>query len=172
MAETKLKVASRRNVIRSLGQPKVAVMLMLGFSSGLPFMLSANTLGYWLRDVGTHSPSHRISVVGRPRLLAQVPLGADRRSGSMLRCSVVWGVAAVGCCLTQLLVAAGLIGLSMRGPAPWTRGRRRLRARGRLLLVNPGHRRRRLAHRGGERFRRVGPPLGRLSARLSRRRCS
>jgi len=52
MAETKLKPATRRNVIRSLGQPKVAVMLMLGFSSGLPFMLSANTLGYWLREVG------------------------------------------------------------------------------------------------------------------------
>lgn len=41
------------NVIASLGQPKVAVMLMLGFSSGLPFFLSSNTLGYWLRDEGT-----------------------------------------------------------------------------------------------------------------------
>jgi PAT family beta-lactamase induction signal transducer AmpG len=28
-------------------------MLMLGFSSGLPFFLSGNTLGYWLRDAGT-----------------------------------------------------------------------------------------------------------------------
>lgn len=28
-------------------------MLGLGFSSGLPFMLVANTLGYWLRDEGT-----------------------------------------------------------------------------------------------------------------------
>ena len=26
---------------------------MLGFSSGLPFFLSGNTLGYWLRDAGT-----------------------------------------------------------------------------------------------------------------------
>jgi PAT family beta-lactamase induction signal transducer AmpG len=43
----------RRDVFRSLGQPKVAVMLMLGFSSGLPFFLSGNTLGYWLRDAGT-----------------------------------------------------------------------------------------------------------------------
>jgi PAT family beta-lactamase induction signal transducer AmpG len=40
-------------VITSLRQPKVAVMLMLGFSSGLPFFLSGNTLGYWLRDAGT-----------------------------------------------------------------------------------------------------------------------
>jgi MFS transporter, PAT family, beta-lactamase induction signal transducer AmpG len=29
------------------------IMLALGFSSGLPFMLVANTLGYWLRDEGT-----------------------------------------------------------------------------------------------------------------------
>ncbi|MCU1385550.1 MAG: ampG3 [Acidobacteria bacterium] len=43
----------RRGVFSSLGQPKVAVMLMLGFSSGLPFFLSGNTLGYWLRDAGT-----------------------------------------------------------------------------------------------------------------------
>src|SRR3982751_1249173 len=41
------------DVITSLRQPKVAVMLMLGFSSGLPFFLSGNTLGYWLRDAGT-----------------------------------------------------------------------------------------------------------------------
>ena len=40
-------------VFRSLGKPKVAVMLALGFSSGLPFMLTAATLGYWLRDEGT-----------------------------------------------------------------------------------------------------------------------
>jgi len=32
---------------------KSLVMLGLGFSSGLPFMLVANTLGYWLRDEGT-----------------------------------------------------------------------------------------------------------------------
>ena len=41
------------NVLASLGQPKVAVMLALGFSSGLPFLLTGNTLGYWLRDEGT-----------------------------------------------------------------------------------------------------------------------
>src|SRR5882724_12786938 len=41
------------DVVASLRQPKVAVMLALGFSSGLPFFLSGNTLGYWLRDAGT-----------------------------------------------------------------------------------------------------------------------
>src|SRR3954471_16532941 len=41
------------DVVRSLRQPKVAVMLALGFSSGLPFLLTAGTFGYWLRDAGT-----------------------------------------------------------------------------------------------------------------------
>ena len=44
---------TKRDVIASLGQPKVAAMLMLGFSSGLPFFLTGNTLGYWMRDAGT-----------------------------------------------------------------------------------------------------------------------
>ena len=33
--------------------PRVLVMLALGFSSGLPFLLVGNTFGYWLRDEGT-----------------------------------------------------------------------------------------------------------------------
>jgi MFS transporter, PAT family, beta-lactamase induction signal transducer AmpG len=45
--------ANKRQVIASLRQPKVAVMLALGFSSGLPFFLIGNTLGYWMRDEGT-----------------------------------------------------------------------------------------------------------------------
>ncbi|MGZ8362538.1 MAG: AmpG family muropeptide MFS transporter [Caulobacteraceae bacterium] len=40
-------------VIRAMGRPRVALMGALGFSSGLPFMLTAATLGYWLRDEGT-----------------------------------------------------------------------------------------------------------------------
>ena len=47
---------SKRQVLASLGQPKVAVMLVLGFSSGLPFFLTGNTLGYWMRDEGTALP--------------------------------------------------------------------------------------------------------------------
>ena len=70
----------RRDVIASLGQPKVAVMLMLGFSSGLPFFLTGNTLGYWLRDDGHDAGGDRVPVVGRPRLFAEVPVGADHRS--------------------------------------------------------------------------------------------
>ena len=41
------------DVFSALGRPKVAVMMGLGFSSGLPFLLTGNTLGYWLREEGT-----------------------------------------------------------------------------------------------------------------------
>src|SRR5499427_9894931 len=34
-------------------RPKTLVMLLLGFSSGLPFYLVGNTFGYWLRDEHT-----------------------------------------------------------------------------------------------------------------------
>ena len=34
-------------------QPKTLTMLLLGFSSGLPFLLVGNTFGYWLRDEHT-----------------------------------------------------------------------------------------------------------------------
>ncbi len=34
-------------------RPKTLAMLLLGFSSGLPFLLVANTFGYWLRDENT-----------------------------------------------------------------------------------------------------------------------
>jgi len=44
---------SALEVLQELRQPKVAVMLALGFASGLPFLLTANTFGYWLRDDGT-----------------------------------------------------------------------------------------------------------------------
>ncbi|MFL6260192.1 MAG: AmpG family muropeptide MFS transporter [Thermoanaerobaculia bacterium] len=40
------------DVFRALGRPKIAIMLALGFSSGLPFFLTAATLGYWMRDEG------------------------------------------------------------------------------------------------------------------------
>ena len=53
MVQAPQSVTRRPSVLASLGQPKVAVMLGLGFSSGLPFFLSGNTLGYWLRDEGT-----------------------------------------------------------------------------------------------------------------------
>src|SRR3984893_6856834 len=115
MAETKVSAARRRDVIASLRKPKVAVMLMLGFSSGLPFFLSGNTLGYWLRDEGT--------TLGAIGFLSWVGLAyslkflwapfIDRLSAPVLG---RFGRGRGWRILTQLMVGAGLIGLSVHGP--------------------------------------------------------
>jgi PAT family beta-lactamase induction signal transducer AmpG len=39
-----------QRVLLSLRQPKVLVMLLLGFSSGIPIYLVGNTLGFWMRE--------------------------------------------------------------------------------------------------------------------------
>lgn len=105
---------SALSVLRELRQPKVAVMLALGFSSGLPFLLTANTFGYWLRDEGISLKAigfiswvgfaYAFKVYWSPLVdRVDVPLlgRLGRRRGWMLLC--------------QLLVAAGLLGMAAVG---------------------------------------------------------
>jgi len=102
------------SVLGSLGQPKVAVMLALGFSSGLPFFLSGNTLGYWLRDEGTTLAAigflswvglaYSLKFLWAPiidRTDAPIVGRLGRRRGWMV--------------VSQLCVAAGLTALSLVG---------------------------------------------------------
>ena len=42
-----------RDILASCREPRVIAMLALGFAAGLPFMLTGNTLGAWLRNEGT-----------------------------------------------------------------------------------------------------------------------
>ncbi len=104
------------DVLRALRQPKVAVMLLLGFSSGLPFLLTANTFGYWLRDEGTSLKAigfiswvgfaYAFKVYWSPLVdRMDVPLlgRLGRRRGWML--------------FSQILVAIGLLGMSFVGVA-------------------------------------------------------
>ncbi|MFL6694647.1 MAG: AmpG family muropeptide MFS transporter [Ramlibacter sp.] len=101
-------------MLRGLRQPKVLVMLALGFSSGLPFLLTANTFGYWLRDEGTSLVAigfiswvgfaYAFKVYWSPLVdRLDVPLlgRLGRRRGWML--------------LSQLLVAVGLVGMALVG---------------------------------------------------------
>jgi PAT family beta-lactamase induction signal transducer AmpG len=114
MADTQVNARRRRDVIASLRQPKVAVMLMMGFSSGLPFLLTGNTLGYWMRDEGTTLAAigflswvglaYSVKFLWAPlidRLDAPVFGRLGRRRGWMI--------------VSQLLVAVGLLGLSVMG---------------------------------------------------------
>ena len=43
-------MSPRKHRIADYLRPKTLAMLLLGFSSGLPFLLVGNTFGYWLRD--------------------------------------------------------------------------------------------------------------------------
>ena len=101
-------------VVRSLRQPKVLAMLALGFSSGLPFLLTANTFGYWLRDDGTSLKAigfiswvgfaYAFKVYWSPLVdRLDVPLlgRLGRRRGWML--------------LSQLLTVVGLAGMATVG---------------------------------------------------------
>src|SRR5438132_3330549 len=114
MAEVQVRAARKTGVIASLRQPKVAVMLMLGFSSGLPFFLTGNTLGYWMRDEGTALTAIGfLSWVGLAYSLkflwapvidrVDAPLFGrfGRRRGWMI--------------VSQIAVALGLVGLSAIG---------------------------------------------------------
>jgi len=105
----------KRDVIAAIRQPNVLVMLLLGFSSGLPFFLTGNTLGYWLRDEGTTlgaigflswvGLAYSLKFLWAPfidRLPAPIFGRFGRRRG--------WMIA------SQLVVAAGLVGLSVYGP--------------------------------------------------------
>jgi PAT family beta-lactamase induction signal transducer AmpG len=103
------------DALKAMGRPRVALMFALGFSSGLPFFLTAATLGYWLRDAGTSLKAigfiswvglaysfkylwapvvDRISIPGFGRL--------GRRRGWLL--------------FTQILLGAGLLAMAMIGP--------------------------------------------------------
>lgn len=103
------------DTLTALSRPKVALMLALGFSSGLPFMLIGNTLGFWLaKDKVELATIGFLSWISLPyltkviwgavadRLRAPVAGGLGRRRGWML--------------LTQLGVGAGLIAMSLADP--------------------------------------------------------
>jgi PAT family beta-lactamase induction signal transducer AmpG len=47
------RVNPHKHQIADYLRPKTLAMLLLGFSSGLPFLLVGNTFGYWLRDEHT-----------------------------------------------------------------------------------------------------------------------
>ena len=112
----KTKHPGWRQVLINLRQPKVLVMLLLGFSSGIPIYLVGNTLGFWMRENGIElSTIGFLSWVGLAYSLKflwaplvdklDAPLlgrWLGRRRGWML--------------LSQLIAAAGLIGMALVQP--------------------------------------------------------
>ena len=105
-----------RLVLANLRQPKVLVMLLLGFSSGIPIYLVGNTLGFWMRENAIElSTIGFLSWVGLAYSLKflwaplvdklDAPLFGrwlGRRRGWML--------------LSQLVAAAALVGMALVQP--------------------------------------------------------
>ena len=99
-------------VVRALGQRKVAVMLALGFAAGTPFLLIGATLGYWMRDDGIDLKTigfaswvglfYTIKFLWAPIMdRLELPF-LGRRRGWMI--------------VAQLGISAGLFGMAALGP--------------------------------------------------------
>ena len=111
------KKAGTRDVFRALGEARVLITLLLGFGSGLPFLLTGATLSIWLAegDVALSAIGF-ISWVGLAYSFKfmwapvvdrfDVPLlgRLGRRRGWML--------------LSQLVVGGALITMAIIGPDP------------------------------------------------------
>ncbi len=103
------------DVLKALGRPRVGLMLVMGISSGLPFMLIGNTLGFWLADDG----------------IALAAIGALSWVGLTYSIKFVWGamvdriplplLGALGrrrswMLVSQVVAGAGLIGMGLVNP--------------------------------------------------------
>src|SRR5579863_2039271 len=119
MATIAAPVAPRRrklgDVLAALGRPRVALMLALGVSSGLPFMLIGNTLGAWLKVAGVGNAAIGFaSWVGMTytikfvwgAMVDRIPLPVIGRLGRRRS----WMLAA------QVVVGGGLIGMGLVDP--------------------------------------------------------
>ncbi len=104
------------HVLGAIRRPKVAAMLALGFSCGLPFMLIGGTLGYWLSDahidikvigfagwIGFTYSFQFLWAAAADRLKVPLLGRLGRRRGWMLA--------------AQLGVGAGLLGMALAEPA-------------------------------------------------------
>src|SRR3546814_18738398 len=49
---TRPSAPAKASVWKAFAQPAARTMLLFGFSSGLPFLLVAGTLAYWLKENG------------------------------------------------------------------------------------------------------------------------
>lgn len=106
-----------RTALRPYAHPRVASMLFLGFSAGLPFLLVFSTLSAWLRDAGISLgaigllsyvlTAYSVKVLWAP-VVDRLPLPLLTRLLGRRR---AWML------LAQIAIAAGLYGMSLQDPA-------------------------------------------------------
>jgi PAT family beta-lactamase induction signal transducer AmpG len=115
-AAAKPRKRTTMDVLRELRRPKVAVMLALGFGSGLPFLLTGNTFGYWLREEGTTLKAIGfLSWVGLAYSFKYLwaPL-VDRMDAPVL--GFWFGRRRSWMIFSQILVMLGLLAMAVTGP--------------------------------------------------------
>src|ERR1700686_1691870 len=120
------RVSLSRDRIADYLRPKTLTMLLLGFSSGLPFLLVGNTFGYWLADEHTSlkaigvlswvGVAYSLKLLGAP-LIDRVDLPLFKRLGHrrgwMMFSQIVVGVALAA--LGGIGTKAGLARLGVFG---------------------------------------------------------
>lgn len=103
-------------------QPRMVLVFLLGFSSGLPLALTGGTLQAWLTDAGIALPTiGRFALVGIPYTLkflwaplldeCRPPLLGRRRGWALVaQAALILSIIALGCCdpKTDLMLLAGL----------------------------------------------------------------
>ncbi|HEV7836573.1 MAG TPA: AmpG family muropeptide MFS transporter [Gemmatimonadaceae bacterium] len=104
--------AAKTNPVRIFGQPKMAILLLLGFSSGLPFYLTSKTLQAWmttakvdLATIGFFSLvtlPYSLKFVWAPIMDRYVPPFLGRRRGWVL--------------ITQVLLLLAIAAMSLHDP--------------------------------------------------------
>jgi len=108
--------ARRRYKFRDYLDPRVLTMAALGFSSGLPFNLVGNTLGYWLRD--EHSTLKAIGFISWVGIAYSLKfLWAPLLDRTRVPVLSALGQRRGWILLTQLLVGSGLIAMAVLGTA-------------------------------------------------------
>ena len=127
--------------------PRVLIILLLGFSSGLPLALSASTLLLWMKDVGVDLKTIGLfALVGTPYTIKflwaplvdafQIPV-----LGRVLGHRRGWLV------FTQILLMAALLFLGAQDPVSLAVDGHAGRSRRGHRISHPGHRHRCFPHR-------------------------
>jgi PAT family beta-lactamase induction signal transducer AmpG len=115
--------ASPRGPLSAYLRPRVLVMLVLGFSSGLPFLLVGNTFGFWLRDEGTTLAAigflswvgiaYSLKFLWAPlidRVNAPLLGWLGRRRGWMALAQIIVGISLIAMALVGTKMGLGLLG--------------------------------------------------------------
>ena len=100
-----------RQVVAAYTEPRVLQVLALGFSSGLPLLLTYSTLSAWLSKAGIRLATiGAFALVGTPyafkflwaplvdRVPPPLPLGRRRGWGITIQILLIWAILALGLC--------------------------------------------------------------------------